>query len=433
MAKFEDVYRKMVQEQAQPEAVEETAETIVEEVEEAVITEVKKESKAKEEFPPKKDDEEDDEDEKKKKNGDDVEEDDHEEDDEDEKKKKDDDEEKVEKKESTKKESTKKEAVKKEAVAKEKVETKEAVKKENADIPRTKNGILKAVYGKMEGIKKEHLAQAYNAILASFDKIKEDGKNGDDEKKKKVDVDVKEHMSALFHGEEELSEGFKEKAEVIFEAAVRSKIDSEIDRLETEYSTELNDAMQQSTEELTEKVDQYLDYVVSEWMKDNEVAVERGVKSELTEDFIKGLKNLFTDHYIEVPENKEDVLAGFADKCQDLENKLNEQIKKNTEMKQELNESRKAEILRDVSDGLAETEVEKLRGLSKSIQYDSDAQYRDQLSVVKENYFPKQTVAVADTAAEEASGNDTHAEMPSSMARYASSIRTMTSQDIYEN
>ena len=191
--------------------------------------------------------------------------------------------------------------------------------------------------------------------------------------------------------------------------------------------------MQKSTEELTEKVDQYLDYVVSEWMKDNEVAVERGVKSELTEDFIKGLKNLFTDHYIEVPENKEDVLAGFADKCQDLENKLNEQIKKNTEMKQELNESRKAEILRDVSDGLAETEVEKLRGLSKSIQYDSDAQYRDQLSVVKENYFPKQTVAVADTAAEEVGGNDTHAELPSSMARYASSIRTMTSQDIYEN
>ena len=410
MAKFEDVYRKMVQEQAQPEAVEETAETIVEEVEEAVITEVKKESKAKEEFPPKKDDEEDDEDEKKKK---------------------DDDEEKVEKKESTKKESTKKEAVKKEAVAKEKVETKEAVKKENADIPRTKNGILKAVYGKMEGIKKEHLAQAYNAILASFEKIKAEGTDAD--AKKKADIDVKEHMSALFHGEEELSEGFKEKAEVIFEAAVRSKIDSEIDRLEIEYSTELNDAVQQSTEELTEKVDQYLDYVVSEWMKDNEVAVERGVKSELTEDFIKGLKNLFTDHYIEVPENKEDVLAGFADKCQDLENKLNEQIKKNTEMKQELNESRKAEILRDVSDGLAETEVEKLRGLSKSIQYDSDAQYRDQLSVVKENYFPKQTVAVADTAAEEASGNDTHAEMPSSMARYASSIRTMTSQDIYEN
>ena len=285
----------------------------------------------------------------------------------------------------------------------------------------------------MEGIKKEHLAQAYNAILASFDKIKEDGKNGDDEKKKKADIDVKEHMSALFHGEEELSEGFKEKAEVIFEAAVRSKIDSEIDRLETEYSTELNEAMQQSTEELTEKVDQYLDYVVSEWMKDNEVAVERGVKSELTEDFIKGLKNLFTDHYIEVPENKEDVLSGFADKCQDLENKLNEQIIKNTEMKQELNESRKAEILREVSDGLAETEVEKLRGLSKSIQYESDAQYRDQLSVVKENYFPKQTVAVADTAAEEVGGNDTHAEMPSSMARYASSIRTMTSQDIYEN
>ena len=136
MAKFEDVYRKMVQEQAQPEAVEETAETIVEEVEEAVIKEVKKESKAKEEFPPKKDDEEDDEDEKKKKNG---------------------------------------------AVAKEKVETKEST----IAIPKTKNGILKAVYGKMEGIKKEHLAQAYNAILASFDKIKAEGTDADT--KKKVD------------------------------------------------------------------------------------------------------------------------------------------------------------------------------------------------------------------------------------------------------
>ena len=427
MAKFEDVYRKMVQEQANPEAAETeviSEEVIAEGVDDKVVDTgdavvTGKEKKKSYDAGVKKAAEP-----KATKVKEVKEDDDEYEDDEDEKKK---DDEKVEKKESVKKEK-----VEVKETETEKKETAHADDTKKADVPKTKNGILKAVYGKMEGIKKEHLAQAYNAILASFDKIKEDGRNGDDEKKK-VDVDVKEHMSALFHGEEELSEGFKEKAEVIFEAAVRSKIDSEIDRLETEYSTELNDAMQQSTEELTEKVDQYLDYVVSEWMKDNEVAVERGVKSELTEDFIKGLKNLFTDHYIEVPENKEDVLAGFADKCQDLENKLNEQIIKNTEMKQELNESRKAEILRDVSDGLAETEVEKLRGLSKSIQYDSDAQYRDQLSVVKENYFPKQTVAVADTAAEEASGNDTHAEMPSSMARYASSIRTMTSQDIYEN
>ena len=427
MAKFEDVYRKMVQEQANPEAAETeviSEDVIAEGVDDKVVDTgdavvTGKEKKKSYDAGVKKAAEP-----KATKVKEVKEDDDEYEDDEDEKKK---DDEKVEKKESVKKEK-----VEVKETETEKKETAHADDTKKADVPKTKNGILKAVYGKMEGIKKEHLAQAYNAILASFDKIKEDGRNGDDEKKK-VDVDVKEHMSALFHGEEELSEGFKEKAEVIFEAAVRSKIDSEIDRLETEYSTELNDAMQQSTEELTEKVDQYLDYVVSEWMKDNEVAVERGVKSELTEDFIKGLKNLFTDHYIEVPENKEDVLAGFADKCQDLENKLNEQIKKNTEMKQELNESRKAEILRDVSDGLAETEVEKLRGLSKSIQYDSDAQYRDQLSVVKENYFPKQTVAVADTAAEEASGNDTHAEMPSSMARYASSIRTMTSQDIYEN
>ena len=427
MAKFEDVYRKMVQEQANPEAAETeviSEEVIAEGVDDKVVDTgdavvTGKEKKKSYDAGVKKAAEP-----KATKVKEVKEDDDEYEDDEDEKKK---DDEKVEKKESVKKEK-----VEVKETETEKKETAHADDTKKADVPKTKNGILKAVYGKMEGIKKEHLAQAYNAILASFDKIKEDGRNGDDEKKK-VDVDVKEHMSALFHGEEELSEGFKEKAEVIFEAAVRSKIDSEIDRLETEYSTELNEAMQQSTEELTEKVDQYLDYVVSEWMKDNEVAVERGVKSELTEDFIKGLKNLFTDHYIEVPENKEDVLSGFADKCQDLENKLNEQIIKNTEMKQELNESRKAEILRDVSDGLAETEVEKLRGLSKSIQYESDAQYRDQLSVVKENYFPKQTVAVADTAAEEVGGNDTHAEMPSSMARYASSIRTMTSQDIYEN
>ena len=283
----------------------------------------------------------------------------------------------------------------------------------------------------MEGIKKEHLAQAYNAILASFDKIKEDGRNGDDEKKK-VDVDVKEHMSALFHGEEELSEGFKEKAEVIFEAAVRSKIDSEIDRLETQYSTELNDSIESAKEDLTEKVDQYLDYVVSEWMKDNEIAVERGVKSELTEDFIKGMKQLFADHYIEVPENKEDVLNGFAEKCQDLEGKLNEQIKKNAEMKQQINESRKTEILREVSSGLAETEVEKLKGLSKGIEYESDAQYQGQLAVVKENYFPKHTGTATDEV-EEISGNDSDTELPSSMARYAKSIKTMTTQNIYSN
>ena len=417
MAKFEDVYRKMVQEQANPEAAETeviSEEVIAEGVDDKVVDTgdavvTGKEKKKSYDAGVKKAAEP-----KATKVKEVKEDDDEYEDDEDEKKK---DDEKVEKKESVKKE---------------KVEVKETEteKKETAhDIPKTKNGILKAVYGKMEGIKKEHLAQAYNAILASFDKIKEDGNNGDAEKKK-VDVDVKEHMSALFHGEEELSEGFREKAEVIFEAAVRSKIDSEIDRLEAEYSTELNDSIESAKEELTEKVDQYLDYVVSEWMKDNELAVDRGVKTELTEDFIKGMKQLFADHYIEVPENKEDVLSGFAEKCSDLEGKLNEQIKKNAEMKQQINESRKTEILREVSSGLAETEVEKLKGLSKGIEYESDAQYQEQLTTVKENYFPKQAVMATDEV-EETGGNDGETELPSSMARYTKSIKSMTTQNIY--
>jgi len=424
MAKFEDVYRKMVQEQANPEAAETeviSEEVIAEGVDDKVVDTgdavvTGKEKKKSYDAGIKKAAEP-----KATKVKEVKEDDDEYEDDEDEKKK---DDEKVEKKESVKKEK-----VEVKETETEKKETAHADDTKKADVPKTKNGILKAVYGKMEGIKKEHLAQAYNAILASFDKIKEDGRNGDDEKKK-VDVDVKEHMSALFHGEEELSEGFKEKAEVIFEAAVRSKIDSEIDRLETQYSTELNDSIESAKEDLTEKVDQYLDYVVSEWMKDNEIAVERGVKSELTEDFIKGMKQLFADHYIEVPENKEDVLNGFAEKCQDLEGKLNEQIKKNAEMKQQINESRKTEILREVSSGLAETEVEKLKGLSKGIEYESDAQYQEQLTTVKENYFPKQAVMATDEV-EETGGNDGETELPSSMARYTKSIKSMTTQNIY--
>jgi outer membrane protein OmpA-like peptidoglycan-associated protein len=201
------------------------------------------------------------------------------------------------------------------------------------------------------------------------------------------EVDVEEDVNALLGGEE-LSEEFKEKAKTIFEAALKSKIAEVKEAIEAEHESKLAEQVAEAKEELGQRVDSYLEYVSEEWMTENELAVEHGLKTELTESFLSGMKGLFEEHYVHIPDDKYDVLETMVDKLDDMETKLNEQIEKNIGLNKRLAESVADGILESVSDGLATTQKEKLSSLSESVEFESEDQYREKLEMLKESYFP---------------------------------------------
>jgi|TARA_B100000530_G_scaffold116990_1_gene72842 outer membrane protein OmpA-like peptidoglycan-associated protein len=201
------------------------------------------------------------------------------------------------------------------------------------------------------------------------------------------EVDVEEDVNALLGGEE-LSEEFKEKAKTIFEAALKSKIAEVKEAIEAEHEAKLAEQVAEAKEELGQRVDSYLEYVSEEWMTENELAVEHGLKTELTESFLSGMKGLFEEHYVHIPDDKYDVLETMVDKLDDMETKLNEQIEKNIGLNKRLAESVADGILESVSDGLATTQKEKLSSLSESVEFESEDQYREKLEMLKESYFP---------------------------------------------
>ena len=248
------------------------------------------------------------------------------------------------------------------------------------------------------------------------------------DKKEDLEINVKDDMDALVQGED-LSEEFKTKASTIFEAAVSAKVLSEvnqrIEELETNYKKEISEAKEEHLSTITEKVDGYLNYVCEEWMKENELAVEKGIRSELVEDFMTGLKNLFTEHYIDIPEEKVDLVDDLFEKVEELEQKLDESINTSVDIKKELAEYRKAETLREVSEDLADTEKEKLGKLAEGIDFEDKSQYSEKLEVIKENYFPKQqsetiTEELENTEVEEQ--NSSEPDVDPVMKRYVSSL-----------
>ena len=220
------------------------------------------------------------------------------------------------------------------------------------EMPKTKSGMIQAMYDNMNKMKKADIQSAYHKIMSAMHgdmKDKEEGMHDkdDEEDKKKVkeavdqrvkSIDVSDDVNALVSGDDSLSEEFKTKAATIFEAAVKSKVKSEIERLEGEYSSELSEAKETVKEELTTKVDNYLNYVVEQWMADNELAIEKGIKGEIAEDFIGGLKQLFEDHYIDIPDEKYDVLDAKEQEIEELKGKVNEMTEKSIEMKKQINE-----------------------------------------------------------------------------------------------
>ena len=211
-------------------------------------------------------------------------------------------------------------------------------------------------------------------------------------------VDIEEDVNALLGGEE-LSEEFREKAKVIFEAALNSKIKEIQETLEAQFEQRLEEEKEGLKETLTERVDSYLEYVCEEWMTENELAVEAGLKTEMTESFLAGMKGLFEEHYVTIPEEKYDVLESMVEKLDEMETKLNEQIDKNINLNKRLAESTAVSVLDQVSEGLAQTQKEKLASLAESVEFESEEEYREKLETLKESYFSRTPAAKASTSA----------------------------------
>ena len=208
-------------------------------------------------------------------------------------------------------------------------------------------------------------------------------------------LDVSSDIDAMF-ADSAISEEFRSKVSTIFEARVQDRISQLEEETEARYASMLEEAVESVKEDLTEKVNDYLSYVVEQWIADNEIAIEKGLRAELTEDFIAGLKNLFVEHYIDVPSDKVDLVEELASKVEELEGQLNEEIERGIEIKKSLVESRKQEITHAVTEGLIATQVEKIKSLAEGVEFSTEDEYKNKLETIRENYFPSGNVKKAD-------------------------------------
>ena len=236
------------------------------------------------------------------------------------------------------------------------------------------------------------------------------------------EVDIEEDVNALLGGEE-LSEDFRNKAKVIFEAALKSKVSEIKETLESQYQGKLAEEVETIKEELHGRVDSYLEYVADEWFEENTLAVESGLKTEMTESFLEGMKGLFEEHYVSIPEEKYDVLKSMVEKLDDMETKLNEQIEKNINLNKSLAEATADGILESVSDGLAATQKEKLASLAESVEFESETEYREKLETLRESYFTQSKVSSGPKSENLSEGVDhAGADVSGSMAGYLNTL-----------
>ena len=273
---------------------------------------------------------------------------------------------------------------------------------------------------KEKEMKKE---EGYMKASKDKEKMMKSEKSEDDQKAK--DVDVKEHIDALTSGESDLSEEFKQKAATIFEAAITSKVKEIAEEMEADYNKKFDEEVSKAKTDLVEKVDAYMNYVVNEWMKENELAIERGIKGEIAEDFINGLKKLFEDHYIDVPDEKYDVLEDQASKIEELEKKLNEQIANNVEMNKENSSLKRTDIIAEVASDLADTSKEKFAKLTEEVEYSNADDFKKKCETIKESYFGNKKEANSDSEVDNAvadnQGVNTE-DLSNAMAAYTTAI-----------
>ena len=290
-------------------------------------------------------------------------------------------------------------------------------------MPKTKAGMLQAMMHHAGKMNKKELQAMYGSVMNKemMHGMKKEDLDDEEAPVKEIsyEANFEEDLNALVNEEATLSEEFKEKASVIFEAAIKSKLTAEIDRLEEKYSEELAEEISTTKADLVEKVDSYLNYVVEQWMEDNKVAVQAGLRTEIAETFMNNLKDLFVESYVDVPESKVDLVDELAGEVEELEDKLNESTGKIIEMTGELEEFKREKAIAEASKDLADTQVEKLRSLVQDIDY-SD-QFAEKVKTVKESYFTE-TAEAADTE-EEGSDDDSIVETTDLMAQYMAAIK----------
>ena len=288
-------------------------------------------------------------------------------------------------------------------------------------MPKTKAGMINAAYSKLSGMKKEQLSGVLSKLMS--EDLEDEGETvSESQVDFAYEADFSSDLNALVESEATLSEEFKQKAETIFEAAIKSKLSEEIDRLEAKYEEELAEEVSSTKSELVEKVDSYLNYVVEQWMEDNQVAIQNGLRAEIAENFMNNLKELFTESYIEVPESKVDLVDDLAETVEELEESLNATTAKAIELSEELEVYKRDAIIRESARDLAETQVEKLKSLVEDVDFEDEATFAKKVATIKESYFTKKTTEAVDITEEE-QGDDTPVVSSAVMEQYLSAIK----------
>ena len=311
-------------------------------------------------------------------------------------------------------------------------EEEEVKKEEKATAPKLKSEIMAGLVDHIKGLKKEDLAKLYGThVLGETEQDEGYEEEEEDEEASKVkkedidqtieDLDVSQDIEALVQGEEELSEEFKTKAATIFETAIKSKVRTELEKIHAKNEESAKKVAEETMSSVVEKVDDYLNYVVEQWMTENELAIERGLKGEIAEDFISGLKGLFEDHYIDVPDEKYDILEANLTKIEELEDKLNKQMEENVQLKKAKGELVKESMIADVADGMTDTETEKFQSLVDDVEFSDEESYKEKLQTIRESYFGSDEVKVQDETLTEEGSEETQ-EVSGDMAKYMSVI-----------
>ena len=286
-------------------------------------------------------------------------------------------------------------------------------------MPKTKGALMAAMVNKMQGMKKDTLM----AMYTKEDAFAADGEAIAESEELDYSVDFSQDIDALVESEATLSDEFKAKTQTIFEAAVKSKLAEEIDRLEEKYNEELAEEVESTKADLVEKVDSYLNYVVENWMEENTLAIQSGLRTEIAEGFMSKLKDVFTESYIEVPESKVDLVDELSESVEELEEALNTVTGKSIEMQEELEVLKRDAIIREAAEGLAETQVEKLKSLVSDIDFDSEEIFSEKVATVKESYFTKKVadvVAIDEDVTDDAEGIEITSGV---MAQYLSAMQ----------
>ena len=287
--------------------------------------------------------------------------------------------------------------------------------------PKTKAGMINAMFTKMNKMSKNEMMKMYASYHKQMESTEVDEDTNEVREVAETNVDFSNDLNALVESEATLSAEFKSKAGVIFEAALKTKLSEEIDRIEDQYKNELNEEVTATKAELVEKVDNYLNYVVENWMAENKLAVHNGLRTEIAENFMNSLKDLFTESYITVPENKVDLVDDLSDQVAELEEQLNKQTEQSMNQSAELENLKRDSVIREASKGLAETQVEKLAKLAENVDFEDEESFINKVNTLKENYFKTKTESVSEEQVDES--EDTPVTSAGSMSSYVEAIR----------